>query len=246
MMRLSNTPPKGAGKPQGVTKTDRLIRHIHSLGNDTLGKPVGIRNRALSEATGVAAKSIPALLAGAIKHGDVLLCKVTPASGNIENEYRRGTGVPAPEFKPLATQRSGIAAFAHGATTRPLPVTTPAPKLAPREIETPVLIKHHAQPAVARNTGSPGAEPASDTPPAARAVAAARQTPGKALERRGIGPAPAPRPAGDAPPPLRLAINQDGELQMGDDDDPARWVFPIEQVMQLGDFLHGTQGVWRP
>lgn len=245
-MRLSNTQPKGASQRQTGTKTEKLISHIYGLGKDKFLNPIGIRSSALSAATGIPSKSIPGFLAGAIKRGEIVVCKITSAQGQSENEYRRGAGVQAPDFRPL-TSRSGLAAIAHGAATRPLPVTTPAPKLVPREIETPVLItQHHAQPAVASNTGSPGAGPASDTPPAARAVAAARPTPGKAPERRGTGPAPAPRPAGDAPPPLRLAINQDGELQMGDDDDPARWVFPIEQVMQLGDFLHGTQGVWRP
>lgn len=45
---------------------------------------------------------------------------------------------------------------------------------------------------------------------------------------------------------LRLAIDQDGSLQLGDDTDPAQFVFLPEQVLQLGDFLHGTQGIWRP
>lgn len=58
-----------------------------------------------------------------------------------------------------------------------------------------------------------------------------------------MGPAPARAPAGDV---LRMSIDQDGALQMGDEDDPARWVFTPAQVLALGDFLHGTQGVWRP
>jgi hypothetical protein len=75
----------------------------------------------------------------------------------------------------------------------------------------------------------------------------------------GTRPAPAPTPdashalkkraggvkdsAGGA---MRLSIDQDGTLQMGDADDPARWVFTPAQVLALGDFLHATQGVWRP
>jgi len=60
-----------------------------------------------------------------------------------------------------------------------------------------------------------------------------------------MGPASATAPAGDVKK-LRLAIDQDGSLQLGDDTDPAQFVFPPEQVLQLGDFLHGTQGIWRP
>ena len=45
---------------------------------------------------------------------------------------------------------------------------------------------------------------------------------------------------------LRLSIDQDGALQMGDEDDPARWVFTPEQVLAMGDFLHATEQVWRP
>jgi hypothetical protein len=60
-----------------------------------------------------------------------------------------------------------------------------------------------------------------------------------------MGPASAKAPAGGVKK-LRLAIDQDGSLQLGDDTDPAQFVFPPEQVLQLGDFLHGTQGIWRP
>lgn len=65
-------------------------------------------------------------------------------------------------------------------------------------------------------------------------------------------PAEAPRYQGlpeiecKTAPCLRLAISDQGELQMGDADDPARWVFTPEQTLALGDFLALTEGLWRP
>lgn len=37
MMRLSNTPPKGAGQVKRVTKTEVLLTHIKGPGNDKFG-----------------------------------------------------------------------------------------------------------------------------------------------------------------------------------------------------------------
>ncbi len=98
------------------------------------------------------------------------------------------------------------------------------------------------------NSASRHAGTSTETPLAVSAVTAP-----------GIGPAPTPRPAagaalkkepatrkasaGDA---LRLSIDQDGVLQMGDDIDPARWIFTPQQTKQLGCFLRQTHDVWNP
>ena len=58
--------------------------------------------------------------------------------------------------------------------------------------------------------------------------------------------APKPNPARTRPAALRLSINQDGELQMGDEANPVRWVFTPQQTKQLGYFLRQTHDVWNP
>lgn len=112
MMRLATTPPQGAGQVRHTTKTDLLLRHIEGLGVDKVTfNPIGIRVAALAEATGVPAASIPVLLAKHVQSGRVCACKISvPGSGTApQTEYRRGIGVPMPDWKPLNATRAGIA-----------------------------------------------------------------------------------------------------------------------------------------
>lgn len=241
-MRLSNTPPKGAGKAQGVTKTERLLKHIAGMGSDRNMNPIGIRTMALSEATGVPAKSIQALLDPHIKSGALVVCKITGANGRQEREYRTGPGVPPPEFKPLSTkpgwpwpQRMKTA------DTRPAPaVSTPAP--AASEIEPPVFLSKTTQPEVVAPSKKTPAAGDAPHPPAVEPAVIARATPGPTpratLKKE---PAAVKAPAGDV---FRIQLDDDGTLLLADEDGVME--LDIERTLRLGDFLHATQGVWRP
>lgn len=227
--------------PVRTTKTDVLLKVIEGLGRDKNDRPIGIRTRALSEAAGVPTNSIQALLTPHIASGRLVVCKITAPGQITQNEYRVGPGVPPPDFTPLKAKRAGIAL---GQPGKPLPVTQPAPEW-PALMRTPVFLSNKKPQPEVGNTGSRHAEASADTPPTGSADTAKPATPGPAPKRRGMGPASATASAGGVKK-LHLAIDQDGNLQLGDDADPAQFVFPPEHVLQLGDFLHGTQGIWRP
>lgn len=245
-MRLQTTPPKGAGKSQGVTKTERLLQIIEGLGQDkNTFLPLGIRTSDLAERAGVPRGSVQALLAPHVESGRLHCCKVTVPGSQQQNEYRKGAGVATPKFKPLNSKRAGIARnTAHlrpESSMPPAAVSQPAEK---REPEVPVfLLKSSSSTTPQPEVGNTGSVQSDQTSADEHAVASREETPGPQPERRGMGPAPARAPAGDV---LRMSIDQDGALQLGDEADPARWVFTPAQVLALGDFLHGTQGVWRP
>lgn len=219
---------KPAAAPRTTTKAEALVRIIEGLGTEISGQPKGIRSRELAERAGVSQANLCNYLAPHVKSGRVAVARVDViknGSTYSTNEYRKGCGVPQPDFKPLRT--SGLTATRMVVTR--IAAAAPAP-----------------QPAVGQNTGSQRLEPSSlKTPPGAPADTARtiEPTPPAVQERRGMGPAPVLPVAGAA---LRLAINQDGELQLGDEEDPARYVFTPGQVLALGDFLHATEGVWRP
>jgi hypothetical protein len=233
--------------PVRVTKTDTLLKVIEGLGTDKGDRPIGIRTKALAEATGVPANSIQALLAAHVASGRLCVCKVTIPGQYTQNEYRRGAGMPTPQPRPLSSKRLAIARS--GPETRPAaPSTQAATGTLPARSSwpvTPVFLSSTTPQAQVGNSASRHAGASAETPPAGPADTAITATPGPVPKRRGMGPAAAKAPAGDVRK-LRLAIDQDGSLQMGDDADPAQFVFPPEQVLQLGDFLHGTQGIWRP
>jgi hypothetical protein len=237
-------------KPVRVTKTDILLAAIEGLGEDKGNRPIGIRTAELADKTGVPANSIQMLLAPHVSSGRLCVCKVTTPGRPPQNEYRRGAGVPPPSHTPLNIKRAGAAI---GQPGKPLPATTPAPAVSsPRTSEpaTPIFLEHRATTPQAQvgKQRQPARGSLSETPPAVPAATVAgtglAQTPkpdaGAALKTE---PATRKASAGDA---LRLAIDQDGVLQMGDDDDPARYVFSPAQVLALGDFLHATERVWRP
>lgn len=218
-----------ARDPRPGSKTERLVQIIEGLGTEADGRPKGIRSQELAKRAGIQQSNLHNFLGPYISTGRLAAMRVDVMRNGqpySTYEYRKGCGVPAPDFKPLQlSQQFGI----NRAATRSAPLAASAP-----------------QPAVGNNTGSLRPEPSSlKTPPGAPADTArqtAGPTPPAAQERRGMGPAPTLPVAGAA---LRLAIDQDGALQLGDEDDPARFVFTPDQVLALGDFLHGTQGVWR-
>jgi hypothetical protein len=244
-MTLSNTPPAGAGQVQRVTKTERLLKHIAGLGLDRFGNPVGIRATALAEATGIDKDGISGLLVPHVKSGRLVMCKITVPGerGGPQSEYRAGPGVPPPEFTPLSTRRAGIAISTptrrSGATGAPAPALS-TPKPAAATIDPLTLLK--PQPAVGTTTPAAG-DPA---PPRGEPAVTAQATPKPAPQKLKSALPPAMASAGDVTELPKLSIDQDGRLQLGDTDDPARWVFTPEQTLAIGDFLHATQGVWRP
>lgn len=236
-------------KPVRVTKTDTLLAAIEGMGEDKGNRPIGIRTAELADKTGVPANSILMLLAPHVASGRLCVCKVTTPGRPPQNEYRRGAGMPPPSHTPLQPKRAGIAL---GQPGKPLPVTTAAPAVSsPRTCEpaTPVFLSSSTTPqAQVGKQRQPARGSPPDTPPAVPAATAP-----------GISPAQTPKPdagavlkaepatrkasAGDA---LRLTIDQDGVLQMGDDTDPARWIFTPQQTKQLGYFLCQTHDVWNP
>ncbi len=238
MIRLQNTPPKGAGQAQGVTKTERLIKHICGLGTDGNMKPIGIRTAALAEATGVPANSIQVLLEPHVKKGTLVVCKITSPTGRTEREYRAGPGVPPPEFAPLTTKRRAFQlGLAHiAASGQPAALT---PRQDATAIEPPVFI-NPTQPAVVKARKTPAAGGAADPPRAAPAVAAQATpgpTPRAALKKE---PAAVKAPAGD----VRIGINDSGTLVIAIDDEALE--LDPKQARKLGHFMAGTHGVWNP
>lgn len=241
-MRLNATPPAGAGRVQHVTLTDKLLKVIDGLGQDKYGNPVGIRSPELAAASGVPIKSITALLGTAVAKGRVVVCKVTSASGQEQNEYRQGGGLPPPEFTPLNTRRAGIARSTRAA--RRAPIGDGATGTLPQrdaEPETPVFLSSTTpQPAVG-NTGSTRSD-SSTIPTEARAVTADEATP-KPEVHAALNEEPAVRKAsaGDA---FNITIDDTGALIIGTDEG----VIELQptHAKRLGHFMVGSQGIWNP
>lgn len=247
---MSRSPRLGKGEPAA-----RVIEALRSLGTADGVRAVGIRTADLCKLAQVDAQNLARITKPLVESGQVTVCKVsTPGRGGPTNEYRLGGGMATPAFKPLDTKRAGIA---HGAPTRPLPVTTPAPKVStPRpgahEIEVPVLGR--AQPAVASNSGSSATGSPTTTPspgvPAVAAQATPELTAGAVLRKE---PTTRKAPAGDVPPRPRringndgiaLRIDHDGTLLIATDEG----VLEIDpkQSRRLGHFMGDTHGVWNP
>lgn len=228
-----------AALPVRLTKTDALLAHIRGLGRDKYQNPVGIRTTALAEAAGVPAKSIQALLDPSIKRGDLVVCKITNASGQQEREYRAGPGVPPPEFKPLNSRRGpgSLVVSRNGQALPAAMLSTPMP--AADQIAAPVFLKSTQPEVVATSEKTPAA---GGRPPIRPAPAVAAQaTPGPTA-RAVLKKEPAARsaPAGD----VRIGINDAGTLVIALGD--ASIELNPKQAKRLGHFMTGTQGVWNP
>lgn len=230
----------------------RILSVLQSLGKADDHRHIAIRTDELVERADVDRHNLSRIVQPLIDAGQVLVCKIsTPGvtRGTPCNEYRLATMAQG-QFVPLNTKRAGIA---HGAPTKPLPVTTPAPKVStPRpdimNIEPPSL-------GAPQRVGGPKPPAAGkpETPPVAPAVAAQATpapTPGVALKKE---PTARPVPAGDVPPrPQRitgndgiaLRIDHDGTLLIATDEG----VLEIDpkQSRRLGHFMNDTHGVWNP
>jgi len=237
-------------KPSADGPTERILAVLRSLGTDRDNRPVSIYTAELAERAQVNHGSMAVLGKAMEARGLVVRCLVQPAAGNARHAWRMGPGMPVPAFVPLNTKRAGVAM---GQPGKPMPVTTPASATSTpcaTEPATPVFLQTRATTPQAQvgNSASRYAKFLPDTPPAGSAATVPgirlAQTPkpdaGAELKKE---PATRKASAGDA---LRLSIDQDGVLQMGDDEDPARWVFMPNQVLAMGDFLHATERLWRP
>lgn len=240
-MRLDHTPPKGAGKGQGATKTEGLLRIIEGLGQDKHSfLPLGIRTNDLAKSASINANSIGTLLAPYIASGRIQVCKITVPGRPPQNEYRKGAGVAAPEFAPLKTRRGAGNLMARAAAAAIWPgLSTPRQGVA--DIVTPTLI-NTPQPEVGQARRTPAAGRAAHPPPAEPAVAAPatpKPAAGAALKKE---PATRKALAGDE---MRIGINDSGVLVIALNDDDGIELNP-RQARRLGHFMVGTQGIWNP
>lgn len=222
------------GRPVGTGKSaDKVMAVLRGLGTDKEFRPIAIRTPELSQRTGITPNNLARVMNALVEAGQVTRCQVSqPGRGAPVNEYRMGAGMAHHVAPPLNPKRHGIA---HGAPSKPLPVTRPAVQLstpvAPAtEIDVPVFIKQTTQ--AASPSATTPQEPAASSPAPDPDAGTGRHEPAA----RTIQPGST----------LRLSIDQDGRLQIGDDADPAQIVFPPEHTLALGDFLALTQGVWRP
>lgn len=225
-----------------TTHAEKLVAAILALGVDRYMQPLSIKTKDLAKKTGIAAASIQACLDPAVKRGDVVVCKVTPATGHSYNEWRAGPGVPPTQFKPLNTKRSGVALRTPAYDPRPaVPLSTPKPGA--NEIE-PALLGQ-PQSAVGKNTDSARSD-SSLILPEARAVAAQATPKPKAGVRLKEEPATPEASAGDAPylGALDISINHNGTLIIGTVESVIE--LAPEHTRRLGNFMLGSQGVWNP
>jgi len=213
---------------QRVTKTDLLLAHIEGLGTDKSMKPIGIRTKPLSEATGVPANSIQVLLDPHVKSGRLCVCKVTIPGAMTQNEYRKGAGAPAPGWKPLDTKRRGVAvASAHlkAAPTNKPAVSTPAPSKSPQ----PEVGK---QTPAAGDPGLPRGEPA---------VAAQATPEPKAPARMNATPSAPEASASDV---FSANIDDTGVLIIATGAGVIK-LHP-KHTKRLGHFMVGSERIWNP
>lgn len=244
---MSRTPRLGKGEPAA-----RILATLQSLGKADDHRHTAIRTNELAERAQVDRHNLARIVQPLIDAGQVLVCKITTPGvtrGTPQNEYRLASMAQAP-FVPLKPRKNGIA---QGGATKPLPVTTPAPK-----VSTPRPDIMNIEPAslgAPQRVGGPkppaAGKPA--TPPVAPAVAAQatpEPTAGVVLRKE---PTTRKAPAGDVPPrPQRingndgiaLRIDHDGTLLIATDEG----VLEIDpkQSRRLGHFMADTHGVWNP
>jgi len=234
-MRLSNTPPAGAGQVRHTTKTERLLQIVEGLGTDANFLPRGIRTAELADRAGIPRGSVHGMLAPYVASGRLCLCKITIPGSPAQNEYRKGSGTPPPEFKPLNTKRNDVALRSRTPPGATAPLSTPRPSLA--QIETPTLTKQ-PQPAVGSATPAAG----DLSPPQAEPVVAAPATPkpdaGAALKKE---PAAQKAPAGDD---FGITLDDTGVLIISTDEGVIE--LQPQQSKRLGHFMVGSERIWNP
>lgn len=231
---------------------ERILATLQSLGKADDHRHIAIRTNELAERANVDRHNLARIVQPLIDAGQVLVCKITTPGvtrGTPQNEYRLATMAQG-SFVPLNTKRAGIA---HGAPTKPLPITTPAPKVStprpdimniePASLGAPKRVGGSKPPAAGKPETPPGA-------PAVAAPATPAPPPGVALKKE---PTARPVSAGDVPPrPQRingndgiaLRIDHDGTLLIATDEG----VLEIDpkQSRRLGHFMADTHGVWNP
>ena len=234
---MTRGPKKGSGESAA-----RVLKVLQSLGTEDGVRPRSILTPELCARAKIDAGNLSRIMAPLVEAGQVLVCKVTVpgARGGPKNEYRLATGGAVPPFRPLDTRRAGVAL---GQPGKPLPATTPAPKVSTpkpgiNEIEPAALGKPQRdggpKPPAAGGTGTPNpAEPAVAAVPATPAPAS-----GVALKKE---PTARPASAGDA---LRLSIDEAGTLLIATDEG----VIELQptQARRLGHFMAGSHGIWNP
>ena len=128
-------------KPGSGASAERILAALKALGTETDGRPKSIRAAQLSDRAKIPHHSLAKAVEPLLTLGHITRCLVTGARGQQTYEYRLGCGAPPPSFKPLNLHKAGGAI---GKPGKPLPVTTPAPKVStPKppatEIEVPQL-----------------------------------------------------------------------------------------------------------
>ena len=127
-------------KPGSGASAERILAVLKALGTETDGRPKSIRAKQLSDRAKIPHHSLSKAVEPLLTLGQITRCLVTGARGQQTYEYRLGCGAP-PNFRPLNLRKAGVAI---GKPGKPLPVTTPAPKVStPKppatEIEVPQL-----------------------------------------------------------------------------------------------------------
>ena len=221
---------KGRQTIDGLKPAERILAALRSLGTDTEGRPISIRRTELAERAKIGQSNMALHIDPLVKSGDVYVCQITPnGTGRPVNEYRLGTGVPQPAWRPLDTKRRGVAvASAHlkAAPTNKPAGSTPAPSSKP-------------QPAV----GSPTPAAGDRAPPAGEPAVAAQATPKpKTPARMNAAPAAPKASAGDV---FSITIDDTGTLIIATDEGDVIELQP-EHTKRLGHFMVGSERVWNP
>ena len=206
----------------------------------------GARTDELADHVGILPRQVAPLLHDYVQRGELVTCIVQRPGQRDCTLYRDGSGKAArteakgwkgQSFSPAASRKiagkSLTAADIPGAAP-PAPPIVPQEAIAPTEsgaeefhfeiidAAPSAADSAHDQPAVSRNTGS-----------------AAGATPLSAGPRRKT---PAARAQASTAGGLRLAIGDDARLALTIDDDTL--ILDARQTARLGEFLHGSQGIW--
>ena len=128
-------------KPGSGASAERILAALKALGTETDGRPKSIRAAQLSDRAKIPHPNLAKAVEPLLTLGHITRCLVTGARGQQTYEYRLGCGAPPPSFKPLNLHKAGVAI---GKPGKPLPVTTPAPRVSTTkppatEIEVPQL-----------------------------------------------------------------------------------------------------------
>jgi hypothetical protein len=220
-------------RPYAPTPGSKAEQLVQFLANNN----GAMRTKELAKHTGITCADIPSLLATAVEHGLVTMCKVSQPGTRPGNEYRIGPGfnTDRPTLKPMKPTIIPVREHEGKVIDKPMP----KPGAAPR----PIYPAEQAQPEVAHNTGSDPQGTLQPLHPAEVAVAAPvtrEATPEPKVKVRELGPASRKAPAGNE---IGILIDKNCAVDIYTDD------FYIEltpeQAATVGKFFHATQNLWR-